>query len=76
MTFKTSTTIEEQVDYIKKYGLIIQFKKLTVFQCVALIALLINFICCLLYHFYFFCAYDILKLCHNMIPAIMFLFSF
>lgn len=31
MTFKTSTTIEEQVDYIKKYGLIIQFKKLTVF---------------------------------------------
>lgn len=59
MTFKTSTTIEEQVDYIKKYGLIIQFKKLTVFQCVALIALLINFICCLLYHFYFFCAYDI-----------------
>lgn len=59
MTFKTSTTIKEQVDYVKKYGLIIQFKKLTVFQCVALIALLINFICCLLYHFYFFCAYDI-----------------
>ena len=40
--------------------MLIQFKKLTVFQCVALIALLINFICCLLYHFYFFCAYDIL----------------
>lgn len=59
MTFNTSTTIKEQVDYVKKYGLIIQFKKLTVFQCVALIALLINFICCLLYHFYFFCAYDI-----------------
>ena len=59
MTFNTSTTIEEQIDYIKKYGLLIQFKKLTVFQCVALIALLINFICCLLYHFYFFCAYDI-----------------
>lgn len=59
MTFNTSTTIKEQVDYIKKYGLLIQFKKLTVFQCVALIALLINFICCLLYHFYFFCAYDI-----------------
>lgn len=52
MTFKTSTTIEEQIDYIKKYGLLIQFKKLTVFQCVALIALLINFICCLLYHFF------------------------
>ena len=59
MTFNTSTTIKEQVDYVKKYGLIIQFKKITVFQCVALIALLINFICCLLYHFYFFCAYDI-----------------
>ena len=59
MTFNTSTTIEEQIDYIKKYGLLIQFKKLTVFQCVVLIALLINFICCLLYHFYFFCAYDI-----------------
>ena len=59
MTFNTSTTIKEQVDYVKKYGLIIQFKKLTLFQCVALIALLINFICCLLYHFYFFCAYDI-----------------
>ena len=59
MTFKTSTTIKEQIDCIKKYGLLIQFKKLTVFQCVALIALLINFICCLLYHFYFFCAYDI-----------------
>lgn len=58
MTIKTTTTIKEQVDYVKKYGLIIQFKKLTVFQCVALIALLINFICCLLYHFYFFCAYD------------------
>ena len=43
MTFNTSTTIKEQVDYVKKYGLIIQFKKLTVFQCVALIALLINF---------------------------------
>ena len=44
MTFNTSTTIEEQIDYIKKYGLLIQFKKLTVFQCVALIALLINFL--------------------------------
>lgn len=32
MTFKTSTTIEEQVDYIKKYGLIIQFKNLQYFN--------------------------------------------
>lgn len=60
MTFNTSTTIEEQVDYIKKYGLIIQFKKLTVFQCVALIALLIDFIDNLVNHSYFLCAYDIL----------------
>lgn len=36
MTFNTSTTIKEQVDYVKKYGLLIQFKKLTVFQCVAI----------------------------------------
>lgn len=59
MTFNTSTTIEEQIDYIKKYGLIIQFKKLTVFQCVALIALLIDFIDNLVNHSYFLCAFDI-----------------
>ena len=57
--FRNQNLNIEQIDYIKKYGLLIQFKKLTVFQCVALIALLINFICCLLYHFYFFCSYDI-----------------
>lgn len=59
MTFNTSTTIEEQIDYIKKYGLLIQFKKLTVFQCVALIALLIDFIDNLVNHSYFLCAFDI-----------------
>lgn len=59
MTFNTSTTIKEQIDYIKKYGLIIQFKKLTVFQCVALIALLIDFIDNLVNHSYFLCAFDI-----------------
>lgn len=59
MTFKTLTTIEEQIDYIKKYGLLIQFKKLTVFQCVALIALLIDFIDNLVNHSYFLCAFDI-----------------
>ena len=59
MTFNTSTTIKEQVDYVKKYGLIIQFKKLTVFQCVALIALLIDFIDNLVNHSYFLCAFDI-----------------
>lgn len=60
MTFNTSTTIKEQIDCIKKYGLLIQFKKLTVFQCVALIALLIDFIDNLVNHSYFLCAYDIL----------------
>ena len=59
MTFNTSTTIEEQINYIKKYGLLIQFKKLTVFQCVALIALLIDFIDNLVNHSYFLCAFDI-----------------
>ena len=59
MTFNTSTTIKEQIDYIKKYGLLIQFKKLTVFQCVALIALLIDFIDNLVNHSYFLCAFDI-----------------
>lgn len=59
MTFKTSTTIEEQIEYIKKYGLLIQFKKLTAFQCVALIALLIDFIDNLVNHSYFLCAFDI-----------------
>lgn len=59
MTFNTSTTIEEQIDYIKKYGLLIQFKKITVFQCVALIALLIDFIDNLVNHSYFLCAFDI-----------------
>ena len=59
MTFNTSTTIKEQIDYIKKYGLLIQFKKLTVFQCVALIALLIDFIDNLVNHSCFLCAFDI-----------------
>lgn len=59
MTFNTSTTIKEQIDYIKKYGLLLQFKKLTVFQCVALIALLIDFIDNLVNHSYFLCAFDI-----------------